>query len=58
MSKGSNRRPENYAKLSDNWERIFGNSTRRGETANRPGIHRGDERITGSDSKANLKPGT
>ena len=58
MSKGSNRRPENYAKLSDNWGRIFGNNTRRGETANRPGFSGSHERAEGSDSKANRKPGT
>lgn len=40
MSKGSNRRPEDYRKLSDNWERIFGNTKRAsGKAANRSGVY-------------------
>ena len=41
MSKGSNRRPEDYQKVSDNWEKIFGKSKRCRETVKRSGADRG-----------------
>ena len=57
MSKGSNRRPEDYKKVSDNWEKIFGKQSRRRETANRPRMGNSDDGTGNGDSETAIKPG-